>query len=346
MGNREHLEVLKFGSSEWNRWRSEHPDVVPDLRGAHFKEGRFSRANLSRADLSLAYFGRADLTGADLTDANLSESSLRRANLSRANLTSAKLAGADLTRADFFGATLAFADLSAAHLEGANFTRADLDNANLAGSDLRLAVAADTTFRGADLTGSQVYGMSVWNTATEGARQRDLIITRPDKDAVTTDNLRVAQFLYLLLNNRTIRDVIETVGKKAILILGRFTDDRKLLLDRIRDELRDAGMVPILFDFAGPANRDLTETVSTLAHLARAVIVDVTEARSVPQELMAIVPSLPSVPVFPIIAAPHQAYGMFEHFRHYPWVHRPFSYQSIGDVCQWLASDFRSTLQA
>lgn len=345
MGNPEHLAALKLGSSGWNRWRSENPGVVPDLRSAHFKEGRFSRANLAGADLTLAYFGHADLTGADLTAADLSNASLRGANLSKAKLEKAKLAGADLTRADFFGPNLQFADLSDAYLQGANFTTANLNDARLARSDLRLAVAADTTFRRADLTGCQVYGISAWNTDTEGALQRDLVITRPEENPVTTDNLQVAQFLYLLLNNRAIRDVIETVGKKAILILGRFTEPRKAILDGIRDELRASGLIPILFDFAGPSNRDITETVSTLAHLARAVIVDITDAKSVPQELMAIVPSLPSVPVLPIIAGPQRPYGMFEHFRHFPWVHPIVSYSDIHDLRRWLATDFRAAIQ-
>ncbi|HEY1859022.1 MAG TPA: hypothetical protein VGG61_01635, partial [Gemmataceae bacterium] len=168
------------------------------------------------------------------------------------------------------------------------------------------------------------------------------VITPPHENPVTTDNLQIAQFLFLLLNNRSIRDVIETVGKKAVLILGRFTDARKAVLQRIRDELRAAGLVPILFDFVGPTNRDITETVSTLAHLSRVVIVDITDAKSVPQELMSIVPNLPSVPVLPIIAKSQDAYGMFEHFHRFPWVHQPFAYASSDEVCRWIADEFRS----
>ena len=59
-----------------------------------------------------------------------------------------------------------------------------------------------------------------------------------------------------------------------MLILGRFTEERKAVLHAIRDVLRDHNLVPVLFDFEGPRNRDLTETISTLAHLSRTIVAD------------------------------------------------------------------------
>jgi hypothetical protein len=69
--------------------------------------------------------------------------------------------------------------------------------------------------------------------------------------------------IYLLLNNQKIRDVIDTITSKLVLILGRFTPERKIVLDAIRDELRKRSYLPVLFDFEKPSNRDVTKTVST-----------------------------------------------------------------------------------
>ena len=95
----------------------------------------------------------------------------------------------------------------------------------------------------------------------------------------------------------------------AELILGRFTPERKALLDAIRDQLRKRSYLPVLLDFEKPATGDITETVRTLAHMARFVIADITDAKSIPQELMAIVRDLPSVRVQPLLLASQHGTG-------------------------------------
>jgi len=59
-----------------------------------------------------------------------------------------------------------------------------------------------------------------------------------------------------------------SVCQQVVLILGRFTPERKVVLDAIRDELRKRDYLPVLFDFEKPANKDLTGTISTLANMA------------------------------------------------------------------------------
>jgi hypothetical protein len=64
--------------------------------------------------------------------------------------------------------------------------------------------------------------------------------------------LRLRRGSYLLLHNQKIRDVIDTITSKVVLILGRFTPERKEVLDASRDELRKRDYLPVLFDFDKP----------------------------------------------------------------------------------------------
>lgn len=345
MANEEHLAILRQGVEVWNEWRYENRNIKPDLSGAKLNEANLSDtrlwgADLTQADLSNARLLYARLPGADLYRANLSGAFLRGADLMATALREAYLNKADLGDAFLYGADLREAILSDVHLINANLLGADLRGAkldnvdmlgvNLRGADLRgaritnvnfsLANLVETRFENAILSKCRIYGISAWNIDLEGATQSDLIISKEGEPEITVDNLEIAQFVYLLLNNAKIRDVIDTLTTKAVLILGRFTDERKAVLDAIKNELRQRNYVPILFDFEKPASRDLTETIVTLAHLSRFVIADITDAKSIPQELQAIVPNLLSVPIQPIILAAQREYAMFEHFRRYPSV--------------------------
>jgi uncharacterized protein YjbI with pentapeptide repeats len=218
--------------------------------------------------------------------------------------------------------------LLVANLSGANLSGADLFGADLSGANLSGATMVETNFEGSILTACSVYGIAAWDVRLEGAIQSNLVITPPNESVIQVDNLEVAQFVYLLLNNDRIRHVIDTITSKIVLILGRFTPERKIILDSIREELRKRDYLPVLFDFEKPSSRDLTETVRTLAHMARFVIADITDAKSIPQELIAIVPNLPSVPVQTLLRASQHEYGMFEHLRRFPWVMEPVLYES------------------
>jgi uncharacterized protein YjbI with pentapeptide repeats len=347
----EHLELLRQGVEVWNKWRSKSPSVRPDLF-----EADLSEVNLSGADLSEAILGRANLSGADLSRADLNGATLIRATLARANLKGANLSGAKLNGAIFIGAnlsranlsgatlnyaTLGSADLSGANLRGASLSGANLEYANLCGADLTQAylsqaVFVKTNLTDAVLTGCNIWGVSAWGVKlSEGTKQRGLIISAPNEPEITVDDLEVAQFVYLLLHNEKIRHVIDTVTSKVVLILGRFTPERKAVLDAIRKELRNRHYVPILFDFDVPAGRDITETVSLLARMARFIIADLTEPSSIPKELEAIVPYL-AAPVQPLLEG-ERPYAMFKDYWKYDWVLPVHRYDGLNSLLTTLA---------
>jgi uncharacterized protein YjbI with pentapeptide repeats len=105
-----------------------------------------------------------------------------------------------------------------------------LGRAFLIGANLSEAVLIQTDLRDASLAESRVYGASVWDIkVNDQTKQQNLIITAYADAAITIGNIKVAQFIYLLLNNQEIRDVIDTITSKAVLILGRFSKKRKAM---------------------------------------------------------------------------------------------------------------------
>jgi hypothetical protein len=316
MANPDHLEILRQGIDVWNAWREKEPSLVPDLiraalRGANLEAADLRAANLSRADLAGANLNLVDLTKADLSGAILDDAQLDSAHLDWADLQEASL-----KRANLFGAHLPHADLRRANLRFTNLIDADLTDA--------------------DLTGCLVFGTSAWKLKLGGTKQRDLVITEfEDTSIVTVDDIEVAQFVYLLLDNKKIREVIDTVTSKVVLILGRFTPERKKVLDAIREELRNRNYVPILFDFDVPAERDITETVTLLARMARFIIADLTDPSSIPKELEAIVPQL-AVPVQPLLDG-DRPYAMFKDYWKYDWVLPIHRYEGLDGLLASLA---------
>jgi uncharacterized protein YjbI with pentapeptide repeats len=328
-----------------------------DLFSADLMEANLSSANLSGANLTSANLDRASLIGADLSGARLTNAKLGEAKLTEAYLHGANLEGADLhasslikanlTNAWLMGADLRGTNLGRADLTRSNFGKAKLTGANLRAADLRHTKFTDsdlrdadlmharlvgTNFENGDLTNCRIWGISAWGIQLEGAIQTNLIITPEEEPAITVNDLELAQFIYLLLNNKKIRQVIDTITSKVVLILGRFTSERKAVLDALREELREHDYSPVIFDFDKPASRDLTETVTTLARMSRFIIADLTDPRSIPQELYAIVPHLRSVPVLPLLEGSARPHGMVDDLWAYPWFLEVYRYQDVNEL--------------
>jgi uncharacterized protein YjbI with pentapeptide repeats len=371
MADPNHVAELMKGAAAWNQWRDENllnlsPDLSgaslkgaslegaslgganleganltgANLTGAFFMEAKLSRADLSRADLRGATLIYANLTNANLTGANLTGADLREADLNRALLEGANLTGANLDRAELYETNLQGANLRDANLYMANLSRADFRGANLSGALLDSATLVRTDLTDTDLTGCRIYGISAWSLKLERTKQQNLVITPADEPTVTVDNIEVAQFIYLLLHNEKIRDVIDTIGKKGVLLLGRFTKGRMVVLERLRDKLRDLGFVPMVFNFDKPETKDFTETVRLLCNLSHFVIVDITNPRSAPLELQATVPDY-MVPFAPILQEGEKPFAMFVDLQNkYDWVLQPvIRYPSVDRLIEVLKDE-------
>lgn len=352
MANQQQLKVLQEGVQAWNQWRARNVGFQVDLFGADLSEADLRQADLSGADLRQANLWKADLTEANLREANLSGASLMSAALGRAHLdgahlfvahlmgadlSGADLHGADLTQADLREANLSGASLREANLMGANLKRANLSGADLSGADLRGTSFVRTVIDKAKISGSMVHAIHVLDVKGEFEEQKDLVITSPKTPMITVDNIKVAQFIHLILNNEEIRDVINTVTSKSVLIVGRFSiPERKSILDALRNKLREYGLLPIVFDLDRATAKDFMETIRTLAGLSLFVIADITNPKSSPLELQATIPDY-QIPFVPIIQAREQPFaGMVDLQKKYNWVMNTLHYDSIETLLQAL----------
>lgn len=343
MAVKEHTELIHLGYPIWNEWRSNNPDIVPDLSnwdlaGAYLANMDLTQANFEKANLKKAVLSNSILHYANLSSAVMEEAVLDRANLSRANLSGANLVksslsyailqeailtnsnlrearvtggflrNADLSNANlansffwksdfmladltdavlveailadcnFSGTILRSAQMQHSTLDGARFKGADLQRANLSGASLRYVTFADTDLTGARIKTCPVYGISVWNPILdETTIQEDLVVTPEGQPEITVDNLEVAQFIYMITNNKKIAGFISAMRTKNVLLLGSFKRQYKEVLEVLRKALSSKGYVTTIFDFDTNASCFPLETIKTLALLSAFVIVDLSE---------------------------------------------------------------------
>lgn len=353
MANPEHVEILKQGVDVWNRWRKKDSKTKPnlnqdklnklELKGYNFLEAEMNKAQIIGCDFESCDFYGASLIGSTIKSSNFKGAGFSFANLTRTNFKevdmsysnlrnaiaiksqfnnvcfeNAELNGIDLSKAKIHGnSSLYHADLSEAILINATLNKVTLDYAKLVNAQLYDSTIINCT----------VFGVSAWYKGVP-KKQHNLRFTDVYDDDIRIDDLNVAQFLNVVLNNHNLTIGLENISSVIVLILGRFSSSRKEILDDLRNELREHGFVSIIFDFEKPSQLSLTRTVKLLAHMSTFIIADLTSAKSVALELQAIVPDI-QVPVIPIIQKDEEPFAMFHDLNaHYDWVLDPVSYDS------------------
>lgn len=355
MADDEHVDILWEGVDAWNDWRHRNPDIQPDLSFVDFESedfsgGDFHSVNFFSADMSgEAGFDNCNFRGAsfeftDMLDAYCMESDFREALFVNANLSEVDFAGSDFRDAQLHSCHLLEANFSSADLRGAdlnfsNLSHAVFDDADLRGADLSGALMKNTRLRRAELSGARVFGVTPWDVDLEGAIQTDLVITPADRPRVTVDDLELAQFMYLLLENHNLRRVIETMTSRVVLVLGRFGDKRRDLLDLLQTRIREQGLVPLSIDVTRMKSSPLVDTTTLLARLARFVIADLTGAPQLLQVFEAFVPEV-AVPVLPIDSSKSARKTGFTDAWKYPWYLRSARYETTAQLAELLTPEW------
>lgn len=324
MANPKHTDILIKGSVVWNKWRNTEEGKSPDLSDVNFsnvseQKGNsflpeysgfnFSHCNLNRISMRNCVFIECNFSFSSMHFSDLVDAYCTNCNFCGAGLNVSKIGSASFISCEFSGAELSYCSAEETSFEGSIFIGTKLDNMSLVKTD----------FSNTTIDGALLYGTSAWDLRLEGSIQQNIYIS-DSNSTITVPNIELAQFISLLVNNSRIREIIDTITSKVVLILGRFTKPRKAILDKIKNELQTHGYLPVMFDFEGPQNRDITETIVTLASMSKFIVADLSAPKSVPQELTSVIPHFPSIPVQPIIHESEEEYSMFEHFKRYPWV--------------------------
>jgi len=323
MAEKEHVDILQQGINNWNKWQSENPNIYPDLSGINFYDV-FEGSN-DIYDIPAVY-------GANFDNCNLRNSQMRDREFEKCTFQNAQLHMSDCCYAFFSECKFSSTQMRLLRIgstsyhdcvfDSCDFSYSSAEDTRFINCKIENSLFKNVHFVKADFSDSKiskcnVYGISSWDMVLDNTIQEDIYIMEDEDELLSVDDIELAQFLYMMIENRNLRKIIDTITSSAVLILGRFTEERKEILDKIKFLTRESGLIPILFDFDGPDSRDVTETVKILASISRFVIADLSDPRSIPQELMLIIPTSPSLNVYPIIEESQREYGMFSFFEKY-----------------------------
>lgn len=146
--------------------------------------------------------------------------------------------------------------------------------------------------------------------------------------------VNVALNLARELDGMNFGEIMSELSRRRVLILGRFSKRRLAVLEALKRRLAELPQQyqPELFTFDKPRSRDLVESIIGFAALSRFIIADLSEPRSVPQELEAIVPRFLSVPVAPLIHRGGRPYATFSSIERHQNVLKLQRYDDVGHL--------------
>ena len=283
MNNDDPAKILMKGSKVWNAWRKNNLIPIsfakpfwyncPGPGGKQLKginQLNFSQMNFFNISIYNAYAEGLDLRNSTFIDTHFEEGDFSRTNFSGATFHNTKFNKTILTGANFDGAT---------------FVNCNLNRVNL----------VEASFRVQEITETVVYGISAWDLQTsDDMKQSKLVIEktyelysdiiRQGKVPMMVDNIELAQFIHYLSNHKKMRDTLNILNDKGVLLLGQFRNGGLERLYSIREWFHQKGYMAMIFDFTRPDYLSLTDTIVTMAGLSKFIVADLS-GPSVPAEL-------------------------------------------------------------
>lgn len=278
--------ILMQGAAVWNAWRKQNPRRLT-FAAPHWYDCP-GRGGVQMKGRNLLNFSGMNLSCVSIHDAFAEGLNLRDSVFEGTHFGEGDFSAADFSGATFRDTSLNKTILTGANFDGATFVNCNLNRVNLVGA----------SFRVKEITETVVYGIAAWDMVmSDEMKQSKLVIEKTSEfysDLIQrghipmmVDDIELAQFVYYLNNHKKMRDALNILNDRGVLLLGRFKDGGLERLYSVRDWLQGKGYMAMIFDFARPDNLSLTETVVTMAGLSKFVVVDLSGA-SVPAELQSI----------------------------------------------------------
>jgi hypothetical protein len=277
--------ILMHGAAVWNVWRSQNPAPLT-FSSPHWYDCP------GRGGIQLKGKNRMDFSGINLSRASLYRAFAEGLNLRNAEFEGSHVEEGDFSRADFRGQPFAVPRSTRQSSRVQTSTARHLSTGNL-----NRVILVGALFRVKEITETAVYGIAAWDLVTsDEMKQSKLLIEKTyefysdliqqGKIQMTVDDIELAQFVYYLNDRKKMRDTLNILNDKGVLLLGRFKDGGLERLYSICEWLQRKGYMAMIFDFARPDNLSLSETVVTMASRSKLILVDLPGA-SVPAELQA-----------------------------------------------------------
>lgn len=251
---------------DWLKTVADEPEYNkfnrPQWFAGHTKINRYDFAGLSLENVLVqdAFAEGLNLKNATFKDVVFEEGDFSRANFTNCHFINTRFNKTILTNAVF---------------ENAVFENCNLNRVNLANADFCVKSIEETV----------VYGISAWDLKTsEASIQSKLVIEKTydfysniiaeGRIPMMVDDIELAQFIYYLTNHKRLRETINVMNSRSVLLLGRFKDGGLDRLYRLREWLLSKNYLPMIFDFERPESLDLVEVIVTMGGLSKFIIAD------------------------------------------------------------------------